>query len=144
MTPQQYKNIVKSAFRLPMYPDDVQDIIRYEMEEHEKTIDRDYLHGTRQPLRHRSELEVYAGTQQSGSRMKINRWLLQNPAHTVFSGQPLIELGVPRSTIRDHFQRLSVAEMITEYTEKGNNGYKQYTMNPHQHKKLKEWCGLET
>ena len=144
MTPEQYKNIVKSAFTLPMYPDEVQEIIRYEMEEHEKRIDRNYLHGERQPLRHRSAPEVYAGTQQSGSRQKINLWLLQNPAHNVFSGLPLIELGVPRSTIRDHFRRLLDAEIITEHFMKGYNGYKQYTMNPYQHNKLKEWCGLET
>jgi len=143
MTPEQQKNIVKSAFRLPYYPDDIQDVIRQEMEEHERQIDRNYLHGERQPLRHRSTPEVYAGTQQGSSRMKINRWLSQNPPHNVFSGQPLIKQGIPRSTIRDQFRRLQDFEIITEHYMKGQYGYKQYTMNPHQHVKLKEWAGLD-
>lgn len=141
MTPDQYQMIVKNAYNLPYYTDKVQNWIRNEMESHEDKICRNYLLGDN--VRERSPADMQLQHRQSVKRMKINTWLLNNPPNFIFTGEKINDLGVPKSTTRDQFQRLLNAEMLTEYGGRSQSGYKKYIMNEEQHKMLKELCGID-
>ena len=141
MTPKQYQVIVKNAYNLPFYTEKVQDWIRFEMESHEGKICRNYLHGEHGHMfRERTPADV----QRAGEgRMKVNTWLLQKPPNFVFTSEKTKELGVPRSTVRDQFTRLFRKDIITEYGGRCATGYKRYIMNEEQHKRLKEFSGID-
>ena len=117
---------VKNAFKLPEYPDFIQDVIRNHMIEHEAQINRGYLHGDNSwARRSHNATEVILNQEQSPSRRKINEWIIALEADQCFSSEPINAM-VPASTVRDHIRRLINHGFLTDTGDKGYNGVKLY------------------
>ena len=117
---------VKNAFKLPVYPDFIQDVIRNRMIEHEAQINRGYLHGDNSwARRSHNSTEVCLNQEQSPSRRKINEWIIALEPDQVFSNEPIKQF-VPASTVCDHFRRLINHGFLTDTGSKGYNGVKLY------------------
>ena len=123
---------VQNAFKLPMYPDWIQDVIRNRMIAHERDINRDYLKGDNSwAHRPRQPEEVQLQQRCGESRQKVNEWIIALEANKVFTTGPLNELAPP-STVRDHLRRLKEHKFITDLKVFGRDGYKKYYQTPEQ------------
>ena len=123
---------VENAFKLPHYPDWIQDVIRNRMLKHEQGISRDYLKGDNAwAHRERSPKEVQLQQRCGDSRMKINEWIIALEANKIFTTSPINELA-PKSTVRDHLRRLVQHKFITDTQMFGQDGFKKYYQTAEQ------------